>query len=112
MSHQGETSRIIFNRTSSSPNSTVIDVTSIDELSKKLKINFDYIKMDIEGAEAEALTGAVRSIRHHHPKFIIASYHIRDGVMTKARVEEFLKKYYPDVQTMSTRQPLTTAGKS
>jgi hypothetical protein len=33
------------------------------------------IKMDIEGAEKQALTGGERTIRTHHPRLAIAAYH-------------------------------------
>lgn len=50
----------------------------------------DFLKMDIEGAEYEALEGApamLAQTRHA----VIAAYHIRDGVPTAARVDAMLK---------------------
>jgi FkbM family methyltransferase len=35
----------------------------------------DFIKMDIEGAEPEALAGAAQTIRKHHPQLAISVYH-------------------------------------
>lgn len=56
----------------------------------------DFIKMDIEGSELEALEGSVDTIESLKPNFAIASYHIVDGEATYVKVEEFFKKMnYP-----------------
>lgn len=50
----------------------------------------DFLKMDIEGAEYEALEGATAMLAA--TRFaVIAAYHIRDGVTTAARVDTMLK---------------------
>lgn len=49
---------------------TIDDFVSRNSLKK-----VDFIKMDIEGAEPRALTGAERTIREHRPKLAIAIYH-------------------------------------
>jgi len=49
---------------------------SIDDFVKKKSIEkVDFIKMDIEGAEMQALHGAVETIRKFRPKLGIAIYH-------------------------------------
>jgi FkbM family methyltransferase len=52
---------------------------SIDELVTDYKLNkLDFIKMDIEGAEMNALKGAHRSIKQYKPKLAISIYHSLD----------------------------------
>ena len=49
-----------------------IEVISIDELNLK---KVDFIKMDIEGAELEALVGASNTIKTFKPRMAISVYH-------------------------------------
>ena len=49
----------------------------------------DFLKMDIEGAEYEALEGAAEMLKHTRYA-VIAAYHMRDGVPTAARVDRIL----------------------
>jgi len=56
----------------------------------------DFIKMDIEGAEIEAMEGCVETIKNLQPDFAIASYHIVSGEPTYLKMEEFFKNLgYP-----------------
>ncbi len=58
------------------PNAIRVETFTIDDLVSKEKLNrVDFIKMDIEGAELEALRGAEKSIRQFHPKLAISLYH-------------------------------------
>ena len=41
----------------------------------------DFIKMDIEGAEARALDGARHTIRKHTPKMAVSAYHQEDDII-------------------------------
>ena len=41
---------------------------------------FGYIKMDIEGAEKDALKGCARHIREEHPKLLISVYHNNEDI--------------------------------
>lgn len=50
-----------------------IEVISLDEFIKNKKCNF--IKMDIEGAEYEALKGGINSIKRERPILAISIYH-------------------------------------
>lgn len=51
----------------------VITVDSIDNVCGKDRVTF--IKMDIEGSEAEALRGAEKTIRRDKPRLAISLYH-------------------------------------
>ena len=49
---------------------------AIDDFVKENEIeSVGFIKMDIEGAELSALSGAIETIRKHKPKLAIALYH-------------------------------------
>lgn len=54
---------------------SVIETTSIDEILDGGEAT--YIKMDIEGAEYEALLGAKKTIKNYKPKLAISIYHKR-----------------------------------
>jgi FkbM family methyltransferase len=63
-------------RPASSGKGIQVETESIDEfVSKNSLPRVDFIKMDIEGAEPEALRGAEQTIRKHHPKLAISVYH-------------------------------------
>lgn len=50
----------------------------------------DFLKMDIEGAEYEAIEGASQLLRQTRA-IVVAAYHIRDGVRTSPRVKSMLQ---------------------
>lgn len=53
-----------------------LPLTTIDKLVEELKLErVDYIKMDIEGAEQRALTGAAQTLRRFHPRLALSAYH-------------------------------------
>lgn len=56
--------------------STTIEVTSIDKIIQQE--NIDYIKLDIEGSELEALKGAKNTIIKNRPVLAICIYHLTE----------------------------------
>jgi len=58
-----------------------VPLTSIDKLVGELKLDrVDFIKMDIEGAERQALTGAAETLRRFRPRMAISLEHIASDV--------------------------------
>jgi len=84
---------------------------SIDDLMNELRLDrLDMIKMDIEGAEIEALQGAKATLRNYRPVVVIASYHKRDDQLTCREVEKILYSQGYDAHTFFPPH-LTTCGK-
>ena len=54
-----------------------VEATSIDNLSPD---GFSFIKMDVEGAEKQALLGAKRTIAQRKPKLFISAYHRNEDI--------------------------------
>jgi FkbM family methyltransferase len=56
-----------------------VPLTTIDKIVDELKLErVDFIKMDIEGAERNALAGARQALARFHPRLSLASYHRPD----------------------------------
>lgn len=55
-----------------------IEVDTLDNFVKENTITF--IKMDIEGAEGEAISGAIKTISRNHPKLALSVYHKADDL--------------------------------
>jgi FkbM family methyltransferase len=54
-----------------------VPLVTIDHLAGEFKLDrVDFIKMDIEGAETNALRGAKAVIARHHPRMSISAYHL------------------------------------
>lgn len=105
---EGERSSFIFSESQAGKIIPIATIT-LDNLYEQLRSKIDYIKMDIEGAEIEALMGADRCLKECKPKLVIASYHLRRDVPTRSTIEELLKKYYSHVVSIKNRQLLTVA---
>lgn len=68
-----------------------VPVVSLDDCIKNEKVTF--IKMDIEGAEQEALKGASGIIRNYKPKIALSVYHKKDDLW---QLPMMLLSYRPD----------------
>ncbi|HEX3716456.1 MAG TPA: FkbM family methyltransferase [Verrucomicrobiae bacterium] len=90
--------------------SETISLRTLDDIVASLGLKqLNFIKMDIEGAELEALKGAESTIKSMRPFCAIASYHMREGADTSRRVEEILKTNNYSARTGHPRH-LTTWG--
>ena len=71
----------------------VVQAATLDALWAEYanSVPIDFLKMDIEGAEYEAIEGAGELLKHTS-RVVVAAYHIRDGVRTADRVAEILAR--------------------
>lgn len=93
----------------------IVKVTSIDSELKKRKIPFEkisFIKIDVEGAEIEALKGMKELLKKGKPFLAIASYHIVDGKKSYKKVEKILKDLGYNVKTCYPKHLTTFAWKA
>jgi FkbM family methyltransferase len=64
------------------PEGPRVALTTIDHIVTELALkHVDFIKMDIEGAERQALEGAQETIRRFRPRLGLAGYHLPDDVV-------------------------------
>lgn len=78
-----------------------IEVNSIDNILKGDEVTF--IKMDIEGAELEALKGAKDTIRRFTPKLAICLYHKPDDIFEiPIYIKELVPEYKMGIRHYST----------
>lgn len=74
------------------PFEETVDVDTLDAWTASDKIDsLDLIKMDIEGAEIEALEGAIETLKRFRPAILLQAYHIRDGTRTLERCLQILE---------------------
>ena len=70
-----------------------VPVTTLDALLYNKPKHPTFIKMDIEGAELEALEGARKLIERDHPKLVISVYH---GKVHLYEIPCWIKTNFPD----------------
>lgn len=87
-----------------------IEVTTVDEVVEALGLSrVDLLKMDIEGAEIQAIEGCRRTLENFSVNVCIASYHIVDGTTTSHAMEKFLREQGYETESAYPRH-LTTYG--
>lgn len=100
----GPGSRVSFQKLRSDFDDTQCQTISIDDTVRMLSLpRVDFIKMDIEGAEIQALKGAEITLRQFHPKVAISLYHSLEDFKTIPRYLDSLGlkyKYYLDHHTI------------
>lgn len=71
-----------------------IECNTLDFLIKEYNIKkVDYLKMDIEGAEIEALKGASGFLKNYNPFLLIEALHEVDGQATYHKVINYLSEF-------------------
>ena len=72
-----------------------VPVTTIDQIAAELDLpRIDYIKLDIEGAEREALRGAAETLRRYKPRILLESYHREDDLDVLPTIIQGLRPDY------------------
>jgi FkbM family methyltransferase len=92
-------------------NVTRLPVAALDsELARRGIQRVDFIKMDIEGAEIEAIHGMRTTLRDQFVHLAIASYHVIDGKQTCHEIERLLRTLGYEAETANPPH-LTTYGR-
>ena len=61
---------------SRSPSGAEVPATTIDDIARENALDrVDFVKLDIEGSEKQALTGARLTIEHFAPRMAVCTYH-------------------------------------
>ena len=81
-----------------------VPVTTIDEVTAGRAIS--YIKMDVEGAEVQALAGGVRTITQYKPKLFVAAYHYDVDLF---RLPQLIWQLVPDYKVYLRKHPYVPA---
>jgi FkbM family methyltransferase len=76
-------------------NETAEGITLDSFVEKEGLDRFDFIKLDVEGAELEVLEGAVETIKRFKPKMAISVYHKPDDIIT---IPKLISEILPDAK--------------
>jgi len=90
----------------SSNGEEIIEVISLDEYLKDEKEPVTFIKMDIEGAELNALKGAEQTIKKYKPKLAISIYHKLEDMW---EIPNLLLEFVPEYKFYIRHYSLTFA---
>ncbi|MEM6718810.1 MAG: FkbM family methyltransferase [Bacteroidota bacterium] len=91
------------------------DAITIDSFQQREQLKrLDFIKMDIEGAEIEAMDGLVEVLEKFKPNFAIASYHWVNEEQTYKKIEAFFESQHYPYKTVFYKdgEVITFAGNS
>lgn len=83
-----------------STNKKIVPVEAIDKLASGKDIT--YIKMDVEGAEKQAIAGGQKTILTHKPKLFIAAYHYDNDLW---QLPLLLKELVPEYKLYLRKHP-------
>lgn len=74
----------------------VVQCIGIDEIQKEFQENpITYIKMDVEGAEKQALLGAESTVKNHKPKMMVSAYHRNEDLFL---LPSLIRNYNPEYE--------------
>lgn len=105
---KGFASSFLFENTAGKSTS-LRSVTSIDAFLKKMQITkLNFIKMDVEGAELEAIKGAEQTLKTNSVNIAIASYHVVNGEQSYIKLEKMLSSLGYKTLTNHTEFQITT----
>lgn len=82
----------------------VVPVTTIDVVAAGRPLS--YIKMDVEGAEVQALRGGAGTISQHKPKLFVAAYHYDVDLF---RLPQLMWQLVPDYKIYLRKHPYVPA---
>lgn len=85
---KGVCAKIVEKVEDATTNILVINIDAVDECR-----DVTYIKMDIEGAELDALKGAETVIKKNHPKLAICIYHKNEDMVS---IIEYIHQIVPE----------------